>query len=84
MFQEIKASLSNSIVEDQRPWLVGFSGGRAEHDRPGVADFGPHDVVLAIPAEHLCRPVSISVGFAIPLRTTVYCLPDFRFPPLPR
>jgi hypothetical protein len=29
MFQEIKESLQELYLEDKRPWLVGFSGGRA-------------------------------------------------------
>ncbi len=29
MFQEIKASLEQLYLEDQRPWLVGFSGGKS-------------------------------------------------------
>ena len=28
MFQEIKASLQQLYLEDERPWLVGFSGGK--------------------------------------------------------
>jgi hypothetical protein len=28
MFQEIKASLHELYLEDERPWLVGFSGGK--------------------------------------------------------
>jgi hypothetical protein len=29
MFQEIKASLQRLYLEDERPWLVGFSGGKS-------------------------------------------------------
>jgi hypothetical protein len=29
MFQEIKASLERLYLEDKRPWLVGFSGGKS-------------------------------------------------------
>jgi tRNA(Ile)-lysidine synthase TilS/MesJ len=29
MFQEIKASLRQLYREDERPWLVGFSGGKS-------------------------------------------------------
>jgi tRNA(Ile)-lysidine synthase TilS/MesJ len=29
MFQEIKASLRQLSLEDERPWLVGFSGGKS-------------------------------------------------------
>jgi PP-loop superfamily ATP-utilizing enzyme len=28
MFQEIKESLQELYLEDKRPWLVGFSGGK--------------------------------------------------------
>jgi len=28
MLQEIKASLQQLYLEDERPWLVGFSGGK--------------------------------------------------------
>jgi DNA sulfur modification protein DndC len=28
MFQEIKVSLQQLYLEDERPWLVGFSGGK--------------------------------------------------------
>jgi tRNA(Ile)-lysidine synthase TilS/MesJ len=29
MFQEIKASLRQLYLEDERHWLVGFSGGKS-------------------------------------------------------
>jgi tRNA(Ile)-lysidine synthase TilS/MesJ len=29
MFREIKASLEQLYLEDERPWLVGFSGGKS-------------------------------------------------------
>ena len=29
MFQEIQASLRQLYLEDERPWLVGFSGGKS-------------------------------------------------------
>jgi hypothetical protein len=29
MFQEIKASLRQLCLADERPWLVGFSGGKS-------------------------------------------------------
>jgi hypothetical protein len=28
MFQEIRAPLRQLYLEDERPWLVGFSGGK--------------------------------------------------------
>jgi hypothetical protein len=33
MFQEIKASLQELYLQDERPWLVGFSGGKACPER---------------------------------------------------
>jgi hypothetical protein len=29
IFQDIKGSLSHLYLEDERPWLVGFSGGKS-------------------------------------------------------
>ena len=29
VFQDIKGSLRQLYVEDERPWLVGFSGGKS-------------------------------------------------------
>jgi hypothetical protein len=45
-FQEIKGGLRRLYLEDPRPWLVGFSGGKSlslsaakEQHHVGVADF---------------------------------------------
>ena len=84
MFQEIKASLRQLYLEDKRPWLVGFSGGKDRHpSADGLASL-IFDAVLSIPAEQVCRPVYglLSAVFAAP--STVYCLPYLRFPPLPK
>ncbi|MGH9327534.1 MAG: DNA phosphorothioation system sulfurtransferase DndC [Terriglobia bacterium] len=55
MFQEIKTSLRRLYVEDERPWLVGFSGGK---DSTMLASLVFH-VVLSIPAEQRKKPVSV-------------------------
>lgn len=55
MFQEIKASLRQLYVEDERPWLVGFSGGK---DSTMLASL-IFDVVLSIPPEQRKKPVSV-------------------------
>ena len=82
MFQEIKASLEQLYLEDQRPWLVGFSGDVGPSSaRPGSKALRPYnDAVLTIPGDHLCRPVYhlLSAAFAIPF--TVYRLLSTVFP----
>jgi DNA sulfur modification protein DndC len=55
MFQEIKASLQQLYMEDKRPWLVGFSGGK---DSTMLASL-IFDVALSIPAEQRKKPISI-------------------------
>jgi hypothetical protein len=55
MFHEIKASLQQLYLEDQRPWLVGFSGGK---DSTMLASL-IFDAVLAIPAERRKKPISV-------------------------
>ncbi|MGD0224124.1 MAG: phosphoadenosine phosphosulfate reductase family protein [Terriglobia bacterium] len=55
MFQEIKASLEQLYLEDERPWLVGFSGGK---DSTMLASL-IFDVVLSIPAEQRKKPISL-------------------------
>ena len=55
MFQEIKASLEQLYLEDKRPWLVGFSGGK---DSTMLASL-IFDVVLSIPAEQRKKPISV-------------------------
>ncbi len=50
MFQEIKTSLQQLYREDERPWLVGFSGDVGPSSaRPGPKALRPYnDAVLAI------------------------------------
>ncbi len=55
-FQEIKASLRRLYLEDQRPWLVGFSGGK---DSTMLASL-IFDAVMAILAELRKKPVSVA------------------------
>jgi DNA sulfur modification protein DndC len=55
MFQEIKASLQQLYLEDERPWLVGFNGGK---DSTMLASL-IFDAVLSIPAEQRKRPISV-------------------------
>ena len=55
MFQEIKASLEQLCLEDNRPWLVGFSGGK---DSTMLASL-VFDAVLSIPAERRRKPISV-------------------------
>ncbi len=54
-FQEIKNSLRELYLEDARPWLVGFSGGK---DSTMLASL-IFDAVLSIPAEQRKKPISI-------------------------
>ena len=55
MFQDIKASLRQLYLEDERPWLVGFSGGK---DSTMLASL-IFDAVLSIPAEQRKKPISV-------------------------
>jgi DNA sulfur modification protein DndC len=55
MFQEVKASLRQLYLEDKRPWLVGFSGGK---DSTMLASL-IFDVALSIPAEQRKKPISV-------------------------
>jgi DNA sulfur modification protein DndC len=54
-YQDIKQSLRRLYVEDDRPWLVGFSGGK---DSTMLASL-VFDTVLSIPAEQRKKPVSV-------------------------
>ena len=47
MFQDIKASLQQLYLEDKRPWLVGFSGGK---DSTLLASL-IFDVLLSLPGD---------------------------------
>ena len=55
IFQDIKGSLRQLYLEDERPWLVGFSGGK---DSTMLASL-VFDAILAIPAEQRKKPVSV-------------------------
>ena len=50
-----KASLQQLCLEDERPWLVGFSGGK---DSTMLASL-IFDIVLSIPAEQRKKPISV-------------------------
>ncbi len=55
LFQDIKDSLRQLYLEDERPWLVGFSGGK---DSTMLASL-VFDAVLSIPSERRKKPVSV-------------------------
>jgi DNA sulfur modification protein DndC len=55
IFQDIKGSLRQLYLEDERPWLVGFSGGK---DSTMLASL-IFDAVLSIPAEQRKKPISV-------------------------
>jgi DNA sulfur modification protein DndC len=55
IFQNIKDSLRHLCLEDERPWLVGFSGGK---DSTMLASL-IFEAVLSIPAEQRKKPVSV-------------------------
>ena len=59
MFQEIKSSLQQLYREDERPWLVGFSGGKDSIRQPTDWPSLIFDAVLAIPAEQRKKPISV-------------------------
>ena len=80
MFQDIKSSLQQLYLEDERPWLVGFSGGK---DSTMLASL-IFDAVLSIPAARLCRRVYRALSGVTAALSTVYRMPSFRFPPLPK
>jgi len=55
MFQEIRTCLRQLYLEDERPWLVGFSGGK---DSTMLASL-IFDAVLSIPTEQRKKPISV-------------------------
>jgi DNA sulfur modification protein DndC len=55
VFQDIKRSLRQLYLDEKRPWLVGFSGGK---DSTMLASL-VFDVVLSIPPEERKKPVSV-------------------------
>ena len=54
-YRDIRDALSQLYIEDNRPWLVGFSGGK---DSTMLASL-IFDAVLAIPAVQRKKPVSV-------------------------
>jgi DNA sulfur modification protein DndC len=54
-YQDIKQSIRNLYLEDSRPWLVGFSGGK---DSTMVASM-IFDAVLSIPESERTKPISV-------------------------
>ena len=55
LFQGIKNSLCHLYLEDTRPWLVGFSGGK---DSTMLASL-VFDAVLSVPAAQRKKPISV-------------------------
>ena len=55
IFQDIKDSLRRLYLDDERPWLVGFSGGK---DSTMLASL-VFDAILSIPPEQRKKPVSV-------------------------
>lgn len=55
VYQNIKSSLRQLYLEDERPWLVGFSGGK---DSTMLASL-VFDAVLSLPPDHRTKPVSV-------------------------
>jgi len=53
-FQEIRSSLRQLYLEDPRPWLVGFSGGK---DSTMVASI-IFEIVTSIPKEQRIKPIA--------------------------
>jgi DNA sulfur modification protein DndC len=55
MFQETQTSLEQLYQEDERPWFVGFGGGK---DSTMMASL-IFDAVLPIPTEQRRKPISV-------------------------
>ena len=55
MYQGIKESLQQLYLQDERPWLVGFSGGK---DSTMLASM-VFDAVLSIPADQRKKPIFV-------------------------
>ena len=54
-YQDIKATLLQLYAEDERPWLVGFSGGK---DSTMLASL-IFDTVLSLPSDKRIKPISV-------------------------
>lgn len=62
-YQEITRSLRQLYLEDERPWLVGFSGGkslsRAQRRNSTMLASLIFNAILSIPAEQRKKPISV-------------------------
>ena len=54
-YEDIKSTLRQLYIEDDRPWLVGFSGGK---DSTMLASF-IFETVLSFPIERRTKPISV-------------------------
>ncbi|MBM2806245.1 MAG: hypothetical protein HW419_4138, partial [Deltaproteobacteria bacterium] len=54
-YQDIKTSLCELYLSDERPWLVGFSGGK---DSTMLASL-IFDAVLSVPPDKRKKPISV-------------------------
>jgi DNA sulfur modification protein DndC len=54
-YQDIKNSLRQLYLEDERPWLVGFSGGK---DSTMLASL-VFDALLSLPSDRRTKPISV-------------------------
>jgi len=54
-YQDIKTGLRQLYTEDDRPWLVGFSGGK---DSTMLASL-IFDTVLSLPPDRRVKPISV-------------------------
>src|SRR3989338_3950316 len=55
IYQDIKESLRQLYLGDDRPWLVGFSGGK---DSTMLASL-VFDTLLSLPADGRVKPISV-------------------------
>ena len=55
VYQDIKTNLRELYLEDQRPWLLGFSGGKDSTMLAALL----FDAILSVPTEQRKKPVSI-------------------------
>jgi len=54
-YQDIKSTLHQLYTEDDRPWLVGFSGGK---DSTMLASL-VFETVLSLPPDKRIKPISV-------------------------
>ena len=54
-YQDIKASLHQLYLEDDRPWLVGFSGGKDSTMLASIV----FDTLLSLPSDRRTKPISV-------------------------